>query len=77
VVAALEGRFAALMQNHGTVAYGRTVEEAYDRVSVLEWLAEVYWRARLAGTPRILSPQELADITESARRRRYEAGGSS
>lgn len=77
VVAALEGRFAALMQNHGTVAYGRTVEEAYDRVSVLEWLAEVYWRARLAGTPRILSADELADITESARRRRYEAAGSS
>jgi L-fuculose-phosphate aldolase len=75
VAAALDGRFAALLQNHGTIAYGATIEEAYDRAQLLEWLAEVYWRARLAGTPRILSGEELAAVTEAARRHRYRGGG--
>ena len=45
----------ALLQNHGAIAYGNTIDEAYDRALLLEWLAEVYWRARLAGSPRILT----------------------
>lgn len=77
VAAALEDRFAALLQNHGTIAYGATIEEAYDRAQLLEWLAEVYWRARLIGTPRILSAQELAAVSEAARRHRYRGGGGS
>jgi L-fuculose-phosphate aldolase len=77
VAAALEDRFAALLQNHGTIAYGATIEEAYDRAQLLEWLAEVYWRARLIGTPRILSEQELAAVSEAARRHRYRGGGGS
>jgi L-fuculose-phosphate aldolase len=76
VAAALDGRFAALLQNHGTIAYGATIEEAYDRAQLLEWLAEVYWRARLAGTPRILDSAELAAVTEAARAHRYRGGGA-
>jgi len=75
VAAALDGRFAALLQNHGTIAYGAAIEEAYDRAQLLEWLAEVYWRARLAGTPRILDSAELAAVTEAARAHRYRGGG--
>ena len=76
VAAALEDRFAALLQNHGSIAYGSTLEEAYDRVQLLEWLAEVYWRARLAGTPRILDGAELDAVREQARRHRYRSGGA-
>jgi L-fuculose-phosphate aldolase len=75
VAAALEGRFAALIQNHGMIAYGSSLEEAYDRAQLVEWLAEVYWRARLAGTPRILSTAELDAVREQARRHRYQSGG--
>jgi len=75
VAAALEDRFAALLQNHGTIAYGTTIEETYDRTQLLEWLAEVYWRARLAGTPRILDSAELTAVSEAARRHRYRGGG--
>src|ERR1700691_5536492 len=57
--AALDGRFAALLQNHGAVAYGASIEEAYDRALLLEWLAEVYWRARLAGSPPIPSDAQI------------------
>ena len=74
--AALDGRFAALLQNHGAVAYGASIDEAYDRALLLEWLAEVYWRARLAGSPRILSDAELDAVREAARQHRYRSGGA-
>jgi L-fuculose-phosphate aldolase len=73
---ALDGRYAAVLQNHGTVTYGASLAEAYDRALLLEWLAEVYWRARLAGSPRILSEAELSAVREAARRHRYRGGGS-
>jgi len=57
--AALAGRHAALLQNHGAVAVGRDVEQAYDRARLLEWLAELYYRSSLLGSPRVLSPAEL------------------
>lgn len=75
VTGALEGRFACLLQNHGAVAYGADIGEAYDRVQLIEWMAEVYWRARLAGTPRILSAEELAAVSEAAKRHRYHDRG--
>jgi L-fuculose-phosphate aldolase len=76
VAAALEDRFAALLQNHGAVAFGLSLEEAYDRAQLLEWLSEVYWRARLAGTPRILSAAELDAHREQVRRHRHRGGGA-
>jgi L-fuculose-phosphate aldolase len=74
--AALDGRSAALLQNHGAVAYGASIDDAYDRAVLLEWLAEVYWRARLAGSPRILSDAELDAVREAASRHRYRSGGA-
>ena len=74
VAAALENRYAALLQNHGVIAYGSSLEEAYDRAQLVEWLAEVYWRARLAGAPRTLSGAELDAVREQARRHRGGGG---
>jgi L-fuculose-phosphate aldolase len=59
VHAALGDRTGALIQNHGAVAYGRSLDEAFDRAQLLEWLCEVYSRASALGTPRILSAAEL------------------
>jgi L-fuculose-phosphate aldolase len=59
VYTALRDRSAALIQNHGAVAYGRSLDEAFDRAHLLEWLCEVYARASALGTPRILSAAEL------------------
>jgi L-fuculose-phosphate aldolase len=75
-MAALDGRVAALLQNHGTVAYGPTLAQAYDRAQLTEWIAEVYWRAAVAGSPRILTQAELDEVSAAARRHRY-AGGQS
>jgi L-fuculose-phosphate aldolase len=70
-VKALEGRRAAILQNHGAICYGRTLAEAYDRALLLEWLACVYRLARSYGKPRILSQDELAEVAAEAKRRRY------
>ena len=70
-VKALDGRRAAILQNHGAVCYGRTLPEAYDRAVLLEWLARVYRLARSYGEPRILSAGELDEVAAEARRRRY------
>jgi L-fuculose-phosphate aldolase len=70
-VTALDGRRAAILQNHGAICYGRTLTEAYDRALLLEWLARVYRLACAHGTPRILSQAELDEVAAESRRRRY------
>ncbi|HEV7648947.1 MAG TPA: class II aldolase/adducin family protein [Actinophytocola sp.] len=74
VLAALDGRVAALMRNHGSVAYGASVEEACGRLETVEWLAEVYRRAAALGTPRLLTDGELAEVAAQLERLNYGAG---
>ena len=69
--AALTGRQAAILQNHGAICCGRTLPEAYDRALLLEWLAKVYRLALTYGTPRLLSQAELDEVAAETRRRRY------
>ena len=70
-VAALDGRRAAILQNHGALCYGATLAAAYDRALLLEWLARVYRLARGYGEPHTLSQAELEEVAAEARRRRY------
>jgi len=70
-VAALDGRSAAILQNHGAICYGRTLPQAYDRAVLLEWLARVYRLARAHGAPRILSQAELDEVAAESQRRNY------
>ncbi|MGP4014325.1 class II aldolase/adducin family protein [Saccharopolyspora sp. 5N708] len=60
---ALEDRTAALMQNHGAVAYGDNLDRAYDRARLLEWLCALHIQAHQLGSPRVLTAAELADVT--------------
>jgi L-fuculose-phosphate aldolase len=71
VIEALEGRNAAMMQNHGSVAYGSTMDQAVERLELLEWLAELYWRASSMGTPRVLTDKDFEDIINAAITGRY------
>lgn len=69
VLDALQGRTAALMSNHGSVAHGADVAAALERSLLLEWACGVYWRAVQIGTPRILGEeQQLAVITAAIER---------
>jgi L-fuculose-phosphate aldolase len=55
---------AALMANHGGVALGRDLEEAYENARLLEWLCGVYVRAKMIGEPRVLTEEELQRVVE-------------
>ena len=71
VLEALQGRNAAMMQNHGSVAYGSKMSEAVERLELLEWLAELYWRSASLGTPRVLTDKDFEAIIVSAMERGY------
>jgi L-fuculose-phosphate aldolase len=73
VVAALAGRTAALMANHGAVTVGESVEAAAELSLLLEWSATVYLNAAAAGRPRELGEDERAAVIEAAVARNYGA----
>jgi len=51
-----------VLRNHGTMAVGATVSEAYSRTELLEQLAEIYYRARTAGEPVVLTADKMAEV---------------
>ena len=53
---------SCLLSNHGTISVGATVSEAYSRTELLEQMAEIYYRARTAGEPVILTTAEVAEV---------------
>ena len=69
--AKLAGRNAVILRNHGALACGPTLDRAYERACTLEWLARVYWYARLAGAPQTLSESALAEVSDAVRMLRY------
>jgi L-fuculose-phosphate aldolase len=69
--AALAGRSAVILRNHGALTCGLTLARAYERARTLEWLARVYWYARLAGTPQTLSESALTEVSDAVRALRY------
>jgi L-fuculose-phosphate aldolase len=71
VLDALEGRTAAMMANHGTVAFGADVAGAVRATEVLEWAATMYWRAAAIGTPRTLDEDDRRAVVEAVAARGY------
>jgi L-fuculose-phosphate aldolase len=71
VIEALEGRTAALMANHGAIAYAAEVEAAVEASLLLEWACTVFWRARAIGEPRTLDAEQRAAVVSAAADRGY------
>jgi L-fuculose-phosphate aldolase len=71
VVAALEGRSAALMANHGSVTTGASLDKAVENALLLEWLCTVYRTASSVGDPRVLDEEQQAAVIEAAVARSY------
>ncbi len=63
-VAALQGRKACLLANHGMIALGRDLDEAFTVAHEVETLCEQYWRALQVGKPHLLSTAEMAQVME-------------
>jgi L-fuculose-phosphate aldolase len=60
---------ALLMANHGAVAYGADVWQAFDRLETLEHTAKISILSRLLGGPKNLSPdaiEKLINVREAA-----------
>ena len=71
VLDALEGRTAALMANHGAIAYAPDADAAVELSLLLEWACDVYWRAAALGKPRTLGEDELGAVLSAVAERGY------
>jgi L-fuculose-phosphate aldolase len=71
VVAALEGRSAALMANHGALTHGISLDAAVENALLLEWCCRLYAKASRLGTPRVLDEDEQRAVIEAALARSY------
>jgi len=58
-VAALAGRRACLLANHGMIAIGADLDRALGLAIEVESLAETYWRAMQVGEPVLLDDDEM------------------
>jgi L-fuculose-phosphate aldolase len=66
---ALVGRSACLLQNHGTIAHGASLSQAYDRTAQLEWMCRVWLTASSVPglAPHLLTPEQVAEVGERLR----------
>jgi L-fuculose-phosphate aldolase len=55
-------RGGCLLANHGMLAVGTDTVQAVDRAIVLEEVAAVYYHAIVAGTPKILGAEQVAEV---------------
>jgi L-fuculose-phosphate aldolase len=58
-IVALKNRRACLLAYHGMITMGETIDEAAELTREVEHLAELYWRARLLGKPKLLTSVEM------------------
>ncbi|TWS99465.1 class II aldolase/adducin family protein [Reyranella sp. CPCC 100927] len=63
-LAALDGRRACLLANHGLIAIGATLEKALALAVEVEALAGMYLRACAIGTPALLNDAQMAEALD-------------
>lgn len=61
---ALHDRKACLLGNHGMIALGKDLVDALSVAQEVEYLCEIYWRTLQAGTPQILTTQQMHAVKE-------------
>ena len=66
-LAALDGRRACLLANHGVVAIGATLADAVELAERVEALARLYCQALQLGEPVLLDEVEMAQVLEKFR----------
>ena len=64
---ALEKRKACLMSNHGQVAFGKNLEEAFELAQEVENICHQYINTIKLGKPKILSFEEMNKILEKTK----------
>ena len=64
ILKALEKRKACLMSNHGQVAFGQSLKQAFELAEEVENICHQYIIALKLGQPKILSFSEMQKILE-------------
>ena len=67
VVKALINRSACLMSNHGQVAFGKNLEQAFELAQEIENICQQYIIALKIGEPKILSFEEMKKVLDKAK----------
>jgi len=67
VIKALENRSACLMSNHGQVAFGKNLEDAFELAQEIENICHQYTIALKLGEPKILSFEEMKKVLNKAK----------
>ena len=67
MLTALEKRKACLMSNHGQVAFGKNLEEAFELAQEVENICHQYINTIKIGKPKILSFEEMSKILEKTK----------
>lgn len=61
---AMKDRRAVLLANHGLLAGGKDIENAFSITEEIEYCAELYIKAKSVGEPVILSKEEMTHMME-------------
>ena len=67
VIKALNNRSACLMSNHGQVAFGKNLDDAFELAQEIENICHQYTIALKLGKPKILSFEEMKKVLEKAK----------
>jgi L-fuculose-phosphate aldolase len=61
---ALEGRRACLLEHHGVIAAGVSLEKAFGLAEIVEEMARLYILASALGAPRLLSNSDIEKVLQ-------------
>jgi len=53
---------ACLMANHGLITGGYNIKEALEITEMIEYIAEIYYRAKTMGKPQLLNNKQLKQV---------------
>tara|TARA_B100001121_G_scaffold219492_1_gene192773 strand:- start:2784 stop:3443 length:660 start_codon:yes stop_codon:yes gene_type:complete len=67
IIKALDGRKACLMSNHGQVAFGKSLSEAFELAKEIENICHQYINTIKLGQPKILSDEEMKRILDKTK----------
>jgi len=62
ILKALDGRKACLIANHGLVAIGKDLDEAFLIAEEIEHLSRLYIEAKKIGAPNLLNKKEMTEV---------------
>lgn len=70
-LSAIEGRNAALLQNHGLIALSSDIEKAFSIAEHLEFVSEIYCITKSLGEPNILTKDQMDEVMKKFKTYRY------